>query len=205
MSLPLWLGFLATVLVVALSPGPGAALSMRVGLQHGYRHALTAILGLQAALLMQLALVAAGLGALLAASEPAFLALKLAGAGYLVWLGIKKWRELPAENGLVPASSARGGFFLQGVLVNLGNPKAIVFIAALVPPFIDSGLPRLPQFLVIGATMCCVDVLVMSGYALLAGRFRGVARGNRAVRLQNRLFGGVFIAAGLALTATSRH
>ena len=81
MSLPLWLGFLATVLVVALSPGPGAALSMRVGLQHGYRHALTAILGLQAALLMQLALVAAGLGALLAASEPAFLALKLAGAG----------------------------------------------------------------------------------------------------------------------------
>jgi len=53
--------------------------------------------------------------------------------------------------------------------------------------------------------MCCVDILVMSGYALLAGRFRGVARGSRAIRLRNRIFGGVFVAAGLALTATSRH
>ena len=105
----------------------------------------------------------------------------------------------------IGGTAVLGESITAGVLVNLGNPKAIVFIAALVPPFIDSGLPRLPQFLVIGATMCCVDVLVMSGYALLAGRFRGVARGNRAVRLQNRLFGGVFVAAGLALTATSRH
>lgn len=86
MALHLWLGFFLTTLVVALSPGPGAVLSMSVGLRHGYRHALKAICGLQTALLLQLTLVALGLGALLAASELAFLVVKLAGAAYLVWL-----------------------------------------------------------------------------------------------------------------------
>ena len=140
MSLHLWFGFLAATLVVALSPGPGAVLSMSVGLRHGYRHALVAILGLQTALLLQLALVAIGLGALLAASENAFLAVKLAGAAYLVWLGIQKWRAPVGEGGASVDAELKSGFYRQGILVNLGNPKAIVFIAALVPQFIDPGL-----------------------------------------------------------------
>jgi homoserine/homoserine lactone efflux protein len=101
MSLHLWLGFLAATLVVALSPGPGAVLSMSVGMRHGYWHALKGIAGLQTALLMQLALVAMGLGALLAASEAAFMAVKLAGAGYLVWLGVRKWNSR-VEEGILP-------------------------------------------------------------------------------------------------------
>jgi len=206
MSVHLWLGFLATTLVVALSPGPGAVLSMSVGLRHGYWHALRGILGLQTALVLQMALVFAGLGALLAASENAFIALKLAGAAYLVWLGIQKWRApaVPDGESSLGMPSPRG-FYRQGILVNLGNPKAIVFIAALVPQFIDASAPRLLQFVVMVATMCSVDILVMSGYALLASRFRRAAGSARAVRLQNRVFGGLFVSAGLFLAGTSRN
>lgn len=205
MSVHLWLGFLAVTCVVALSPGPGAVLSMSIGLRHGYWHALRGILGLQTALVLQMALVFAGLGAVLAASEHAFVLLKLAGAVYLVWLGVQKWRASIEEEGREPADApVPGGFYRQGVLVNLGNPKAIVFIAALVPQFIDASAPRPLQFLVMVATMCSIDILVMSGYAVLASRFLRVAGSDRAVRLQNRVFGGLFISAGLLLAGSSR-
>lgn len=205
MSFHLWLGFFATTLVVALSPGPGAVLSMSVGLRHGYRHALAAILGLQTALLLQLCLVAIGLGALLAASENAFLAVKLAGAAYLVWLGVQKWRSPVAEGESLSSADPKSGFYRQGILVNLGNPKAIVFIAALVPQFIDPLAPQAIQFLLIGLTMVSIDVAVMSGYALLAARLRGAVRGRRAALLQNRIFGGIFVGAGVLLAGASRH
>lgn len=203
MALHLWLGFFLTTLVVALSPGPGAVLSMSVGVRHGYRHALKAICGLQTALLLQLVLVALGLGAVLAASELAFLVVKLAGAAYLVWLGIQRWRE-PLTIGEAGATVDRA-FYRQGILVNLGNPKAIVFIAALVPQFIDPLAPQLPQFAVIALTMCSLDTAVMSCYALLASRFRGLLAGPRRGLLANRVFGGIFVAAGALLAGTSRQ
>ena len=96
MSYPVWLGFLAASILIAVSPGPGAAISMSTGLRYGYPAALRAILGLQCALLCQLAVVAGGLGALLATSSTAFHTVKLIGAGYLIWLGIQKWRTADA-------------------------------------------------------------------------------------------------------------
>lgn len=203
MALHLWLGFFLTTLVVALSPGPGAVLSMSVGIRLGYRHALKAILGLQTALLLQLALVGLGLGAVLAASELAFLVIKLAGAAYLVWLGVQRWRE-PLAIGEAGADVNRG-FYRQGILVNLGNPKAIVFIAALVPQFIDPQAQQLPQFAVIALTMCSLDTAVMSCYALLASRFRGVLASPRRGLFANRVFGSIFVAAGALLAGTSRQ
>lgn len=203
MALHLWLGFFLTTLVVALSPGPGAVLSMSVGIRHGYRHALKAILGLQTALLLQLALVGLGLGAVLAASELAFLVIKLAGAAYLVWLGIQRWRE-PLAIGEA-GSDVNRAFYRQGILVNLGNPKAIVFIAALVPQFIDPQAPQLPQFAVIALTMCSLDTAVMSCYALLASRFRGALASQQRGLLANRVFGSIFVAAGALLAGTSRQ
>lgn len=205
MSFHLWLGFLAATLIVALSPGPGAVLSMSLGIRHGYWHALAGIAGLQTALLMQLTLVATGLGALLAASETAFTVVKLAGAGYLVWLGVCKWRAGTIDAKRTVGPDLPGGFYRQGILVNLGNPKAIVFIAALVPQFIDPSAPKLPQFLIIALTTCMTDTLVMSCYALLASRFRHVTRNPRAALLQNRLFGGLFVSTGLLLAGSSRH
>jgi homoserine/homoserine lactone efflux protein len=203
MSFSVWLGFLLAAILIAVAPGPGAVVSMSTGMRHGYRSAFVVILGLQLALICHLLLVAVGLGALLAASETAFAAVKLLGAGYLVWLGVKKWRS-PAVPVEAAAPEGRRGLLVQGLLVNLTNPKAIVFIGALVPPFIDAALPQLPQYLIVAGTLCLTDVVVMSGYALLAARLGGWLYEPRAIRLQNRIFGGLFATAGVFLAMSSR-
>ena len=207
MSWTMWLAFLAAALVIAVSPGPGAVLSMSTGLRYGYAAALRAIAGLQIALLLQLCVVALGLGAVLATSEAAFAVVKFAGAAYLIWLGVQKWRSPPEPiggDGEGLRVQSRRQLYAQGILVNLTNPKAIVFIAALVPQFIVPDRPQWPQFAIIGATMVAVDMMVMSSYALLATRFRPLLHNPRLLRLQNRIFGGLFVGAGAMLAASSR-
>lgn len=207
MSWTMWLAFLAAALVIAVSPGPGAVLSMSTGLRYGYAAALRAIAGLQIALLLQLGVVALGLGAVLATSETAFAVVKFAGAAYLIWLGVQKWRSPPEPiggDGEGLRVQSRRQLYAQGILVNLTNPKAIVFIAALVPQFIVPDQPQWPQFAIIGATMVAVDMMVMSCYALLATRFRPLLRNPRLLRLQNRIFGGLFVGAGALLAGSSR-
>ena len=172
MVLSLWLGFLLAAILIAVSAGPGAAVAMSCGMRYGYAAALRSIFGLESALLIQLAIVAVGLGALLTASTLAFDIVKFCGAAYLVWLGIQKWRSSPQEIQENKPPMSSNALFIEGLLVNLANPKAIVFIAALTPQFIDPTRPQWLQFLIIAATMCTVDIVVMSGYALLATRLR---------------------------------
>ena len=204
MSLATWLGFLLAAVMIAVTPGPGAVLSMSTGGRHGYRAAFTAILGLQVAILVHLLIVAVGFGALLAASEAAFFVVKLMGAAYLVWLGIAKWRAplSPVDGNLV--SLPRGGFFLQGLLVNLINPKAIIFIGALVPQFINPEQPVLAQYLIVAATLSSIDVITMSIYALAAVRMGQWMHNPKAIQLQNRTFGGLFFSAGVLLAGSAR-
>ena len=204
MLLSLWLGFLLAAILIAVSPGPGAAVAMSCGMRYGYAAALRSIFGLESALLIQLAIVAVGLGALLTASALAFDIVKFCGAAYLVWLGIQKWRSSPQEIQEDKPPMSSNALFIEGLLVNLANPKAIVFIAALTPQFIDPTRPQWPQFLIIGATMCTIDILVMSGYALLATRLRHWLHDPYALKAQNRFFGGVFVGAGLLLASTGR-
>ena len=203
MTLNLWLAFVLAAILIAVSPGPGAALSMSAGLRHGQFGALPAIFGLQAALLIQLAIVGMGLGAVLAASATAFAVVKFAGAAYLVWLGVQKWRRAGSDD-VAQGKALRSGLFRQGLLVNLTNPKAIVFMAALTPQFIDPHRPQLPQFLIIALTMCVTDTIVMSGYAQLASRLGAWLHNARARRAQDRFFGGLFIGAGALLATSSR-
>ena len=204
MVLSLWLGFLLAAILIAVSPGPGAAVAMSCGLRYGYAAALRSIFGLESALLIQLAIVAVGLGALLTASALAFDIVKFCGAAYLVWLGIQKWRTAPQELQDAKPPMSSNALFVEGLLVNLANPKAIVFIAALTPQFIDPTRPQWLQFLIIAATMCTVDIVVMSGYALLATRLRHWLHDPKTLKAQNRFFGGVFVGAGLLLASTGR-
>lgn len=204
MTLAVWLAFLLASLLIAITPGPGAVISMSTGIRHGYWSALSVIAGLQAAILIHLSIVGLGLGAVLAASELAFSLVKFVGAAYLVWLGIQKWRApaIPVDTGLAPVR--RQGLFLQGLLVNLTNPKAVIFIGALVPQFVNPGAPALPQYSLIAATLCLTDILVMSVYALAAVRLGRWLHDPLAIRLQNRLFGGLFVSAGALLAGSSR-
>lgn len=204
MSLATWLGFLLAAVMIAVTPGPGAVLSMSTGGRHGYWAALTAILGLQVAILVHLLIVAVGFGALLAASETAFFVVKLMGAAYLVWLGIAKWRAPLSSVDKNLVSLPRGGFFLQGLLVNLINPKAIIFIGALVPQFINPVQPILAQYLIVAATLSSIDVIAMSIYALAAVRMGRWMHNPKAIQLQNRTFGGLFFSAGVFLAGSAR-
>lgn len=204
MTLTTWLGFLLASILIAITPGPGAVISMSTGMRHGYWAALAAILGLQSAILIHLLIVALGLGAVLAASEAAFFAVKLIGAAYLIWLGIQKWRAVPTPVNANAPLLRRKGLFLQGILVNLTNPKAIIFIGALVPQFVNPAQPQISQYLLIAVTLCLTDLVVMSGYALTAAHLARWLNDPVAIRLQNRAFGGLFVTAGALLAASSK-
>lgn len=204
MSLHVWFGFLLAAILVAITPGPGAVLSMSNGVRHGYWSALVGILGLQCALLLHLLVVALGLGAVLAASEAAYSVIKLLGAAYLIWLGVQKWQAPAQPVDMQTAAPRQRSFFLQGMLVNLTNPKAIVFVAALVPQFVDAGRPYWSQYAVMALTLCLTDMTVMSCYALAASRLGRWLRDPVAIRRQNRVFGGIFVGAGILLGLSSR-
>lgn len=204
MNLSLWGAFAATVVLLAISPGPGAAAVMSAGMGHRFAVAFRVVLGLQVALLLQLTIVAAGVGALLAASETAFSTVRWLGAAYLIWLGLRKFGESPRSLAAVSVTR-QGKWFWQGVLVNLSNPKAIVFIGALVPQFLVLERPQLPQYLIIAATMCVIDTTVMSCYGLLGSRLAGLLSDPRRLRWASRLFGTAFVSLGAGLLLSGRN
>ncbi|AKJ29949.1 LysE family transporter [Caldimonas brevitalea] len=207
MSWDAWWAFFFAVWVIALSPGAGAVLSMSHGLSYGLARASVTILGLQVGLLFVLGVAGAGLGALLVASETAFTVVKVVGALYLLWLGLQQWRApAVARTGAVAAAplSARRRF-LTGVLTNATNPKGILFTVAVLPQFIDPARPPALQLAIMGATMTCVDLIVMHSYAGLAAHLQRWLRSARAQRWQNRFFGGVLMAVGAALFFVRRQ
>ncbi|APZ44009.1 homoserine/homoserine lactone efflux protein [Acidihalobacter ferrooxydans] len=204
MELHLWLALVAAALLISLSPGAGAITSMSYGLSHGMRNAVFAVLGLQVGLVGQLLIVGVGLGSLIAASETLFEVIKWVGVLYLIWLGIGHWRaagELRLKAAGAQFRPAQA--FARAVLVNLTNPKATVFLVALLPQFIDPTRPEQMQLLVIGLTLVAVDTVVMSGYSGLASRLRRLVARPRAVLRLNRITGSALI--GVALLLSLAH
>lgn len=208
MSASVWLAYFAACWVIAISPGSGAVLSMSHGLSYGLRQASATILGLQAGLVFILLVAGGGLGALLLASETAFVIVKIIGALYLIYLGIQQWRA-PVHAGpeatvrVAPMSARRR--FLIGVLTNATNPKGIIFMVAVLPQFIDPNRPLALQLFILAVTMCAVDLIVMHSYALLASRLQRFFRNVRAMRIQNRVFGSVLMGVGAALFFIKRQ
>lgn len=218
MDFHLWLAYFAATWLIALSPGSGAVLSMSHGLAYGVRQASATIWGLQIGLAFILLVAGVGVGAVLLASGTAFWVVKVAGALYLCWLGLKQWRA-PAHVGSpldaagtagaahaphLPAHPSVRQRLLTGALTNATNPKGIVFMVAVLPQFIDPQRPLALQLLILLITTLAVDVVVMHGYAFLASRLRTLLRTPHARRVQNRVFGGVLMAMGASLLAVGR-
>ncbi|MET3130280.1 homoserine/homoserine lactone efflux protein [Oxalobacteraceae bacterium GrIS 1.11] len=209
MSFATWITFVFAACIIAVSPGSGAVLSMSHGLSYGVRKTTATILGLQAGLLMILCIAGAGVGSLLLASELAFNIVKTVGALYLMYLGWSQWRakvEL-AEARSAPAQTVLPSLkkrMLTGFLTNATNPKGIIFMVAVLPNFITRSQPLLPQLLILAATMCCIDLIVMHSYAFLASSMQRFFRDASAVRKQNRFFGGMLMAVGTALFFVKR-
>ena len=208
MSFATWITFVIAACIIAVSPGSGAVLSMSHGLSYGVKKTSATIVGLQAGLILILIIAGAGVGSLLLASELAFNVVKTAGALYLIYLGLSQWRAKVTVGGAdVAAQSALPSLqkrVLTGFLTNATNPKGIIFMVAVLPQFIEHGAPLLPQLLIMAATMCTVDLVVMHSYAFLASSMQRFFRDAGAVKKQNRFFGGMLMAVGTALFFVKR-
>jgi threonine/homoserine/homoserine lactone efflux protein len=202
MSLQAYLAFVAACVALALVPGPVVTLLIANGLRHGTRAALINIAGVQTGLLIVIGIVAIGLTSLMATMGYWFDWLRLAGAAYLVWIGIKLIRS-PAEG--ISAEEAppppRGGFFLQGLLVLLSNPKLLIFFGAFLPQFMNMSRDHVSQVTLLGLTFMVIAALTDGIYALLAGRARKFFSARRA-RLVSRISGSFMIGGGVWLALT---
>jgi homoserine/homoserine lactone efflux protein len=201
-----WLGFVAASIAIALSPGAGAIQSMSSGLRHGLLRTYWSIVGQELGLMLQLCLVAVGLGAVVSRSMVAFTAIKLVGVAYLLYLAVRQWRvantDMRAQLSGTPTSAGLP-LLLRGFLVNATNPKALVFYLAVLPQFVVPSEPLLAQYLVIGSTLIVADIVVMSVYAGLATRLLRLL-GRRQQRLLNRSFAGLFAVAATVLALVQR-
>ena len=201
MSLNVYLAYLLAVVVLVIIPGPSVTLVIGNSLRHGMRAGLLNVGGTQIGLAIIIGIVGLGLASVAKTMGWWFDWLRLAGAAYLIWLGWKLLRSSAAfeEPGRTPAP--RGGFFLQGLLVSLSNPKTLVFFGAFIPQFIDPAHDTLPQVAIMGLTFMGVAALSDSLYAVLSG---GAGRriSQRQARWMARAGGGFLIGGGLWLSLT---
>ena len=207
MALDTWLAFFLASWIISLSPGAGAIASMSSGLQYGFLRGYWNAIGLQLGLAMQIAVVAGGLGAILAASSTAFYAIKWFGVAYLVYLAVKQWRALPmdmADDAAIRPLGKPMAMMFRGFLVNASNPKALVFMLAVLPQFVNPQAPLLVQYLIIGATMISVDMVVMAGYTGLASKVLRLLRTPTQQKRVNRTFAGLFVGAAGFLASLHR-
>jgi threonine/homoserine/homoserine lactone efflux protein len=201
MSLQLYLAFLVACIVLALIPGPNVTLVIASGLRYGTRAALITIAGTQVGLAIVMAIVALGLTTLMATMGYWFDWVRLAGAAYLVWLGIKLIRTPAAGLDTDAPPPPRGGFFLQGVVVLLSNPKVLVFFGAFIPQFVDMEKDHISQVALLGATFMVTAGITDAIYAVAAGRARKFFSARRT-RLLSRVSGGFMIGGGVWLALT---
>ncbi|WDU62449.1 LysE family transporter [Pseudomonas poae] len=207
MALDTWLAFFVASWIISLSPGAGAIASMSSGLQYGFLRGYWNAIGLQLGLAMQIAVVAGGLGAILAASSTAFYAIKWFGVAYLVYLAIKQWRALPmdmSDDAAIRPIGKPMAMMFRGFLVNASNPKALVFMLAVLPQFVNPQAPLLIQYLILGATMISVDMIVMAGYTGLASKVLRLLRTPKQQKRMNRTFAGLFVGAAGFLASLHR-
>ncbi|CAN5411343.1 LysE family translocator [soil metagenome] len=164
----LYAAFLGVMAVMAVTPGPANLFAVATGAERGHRAALVGVIGMNAATLVWFAAAALGLGVLVAAFPLAFKAVAVAGALYVAWLGFKAIRAALTPAGAAQAVVVRRdrSALLNGFMVQIANPKAILFFTAVLPPFLDVNRPIVPQLLLFAMATIGMDVLSMSAYGL---------------------------------------
>ncbi|WP_297507315.1 LysE family translocator [uncultured Caulobacter sp.] len=160
--------FLVAMFVMALTPGPANLFAIATGMARGKGAALLGVLGMNSATLVWFACSALGLGALIVAFPKAFHVLALAGAAYLVWLGLKSlWSAIRnAESQASAAVRTSRSAFLDGFTVQIANPKILLFFSAVLPPFLDVERPLAPQLVMFACATIGMDLISMSSYGL---------------------------------------
>lgn len=202
MSVELYLAYVLACFVITIIPGPTVTLIVANSLTHGARAGLINVAGTQLGLGLMMLVLVVGLSSVIATMGYWFDWLRLIGAAYLVWLG---WKLLRSQSGLAQPGSAprpRGGFFLQGLLVLMGNPKALLWFGAFIPQFVDPSGNYVGQVVLLGVTAMVVAGVSDGAYAVLAGRAGSMLSRSR-VLLVSRI-GGLCLIGGGAWLALAR-
>ncbi|PFH09998.1 threonine/homoserine/homoserine lactone efflux protein [Collimonas sp. PA-H2] len=203
MSLSLWLSFVAASALVIAIPGPTVVLIATHAVSFGPRIAAAMVLGSALGGASAMALAMAGLGVLLTASTVVFSGLKLLGAAYFIYLGIRMWRQDAAS--LADAQSAAQvsplKAFCHAFVVTGLNPKGIGFFVLFLPMFIDKHAPYVPQMLILIPTMAVIGLINDSLYAACAIRLRHLIRRAAVMRRINRAGGAILTGLGIAIAA----
>ncbi|HEX4120619.1 MAG TPA: LysE family transporter [Verrucomicrobiae bacterium] len=209
MSLQTFLLYFATWSLVALSPGPAVMCSMAQSTRYGFRSSLAGISGIQLGHFVFFVCITLGLGTLLATATTAFTILRTVGAIYLFCLGVRiiistfRHSRPKAVQPMIPLP-ARRNLFLQGLLIQLTNPKALLFVSALLPQFIDPHHSVPVQLVILLFTTVAVDSIVLSSYAYFAQRGIQSFRASRWSAWLERIFGAALVLCGVRLLSSRK-
>jgi homoserine/homoserine lactone efflux protein len=198
MPLDLYLAYVLACAVITLVPGPTVTVIVANSLQHGARAGLLNVAGTQLGLALMMATLVVGLSSVIAAMGWFFDWLRLLGAAYLVWLGWKLLRAPDAITQTGGAPTPAGGFFLQGFLVLMANPKALLWFGAFIPQFVDPKGDYVAQIVLLGVTAMAVALVSDGAYAVLTGR-AGTWLSRKRVRIVSRLSALFLIGGGVWL------
>src|SRR3954467_4004432 len=191
--------FLGVAVLLSLLPGPATALVVRSAAVHGRRAALLTVLGNSTGIMFWALASVLGISALVAASETAFVALKVVGAIVLVYLGVQALRGVKAANEGGPGSAHKP--YGQGLGTSGANPKLAVFFIALLPQFVPHGAPVLPWTLAMALILICVDLVYFTALAWAVTRAKRAIVGSRRIE---RLTGAVMVGLGVRVALESR-
>jgi homoserine/homoserine lactone efflux protein len=206
MSFELWLSFFLASSALLAMPGPTVLLVVSYALGQGRTSGWWTVPGVTLGDFTAMTVSLLGAGAILAASATLFTALKIAGAAYLIWLGIKMWRAEPELEDIekTVGTSSKFSMFWNAYVVTALNPKSIVFFVAFVPQFVDISTPIFPQFVILEITFLTLAAFNVSLWVILAGTLRARFKQPETLKLINRIGGSFLIGAGV-LTAVIRR
>lgn len=200
-GIDVYLAYVLTCFLIAVIPGPTVTVIVANGLAHGTRAGLLNVAGTQAGLALMMLILLVGLASVIEAMAWLFDWLRIAGAIYLAWLGWKLIRSPDFDLKAHGAPAPRGGFFLQGFLVLMANPKALLWFGAFIPQFIDPKGNYVAQIVLLGVTAMAVAALSDGAYAVLTGRAGRLLSRSR-IRLVSRTSGAFLIGGGVWLALT---
>jgi threonine/homoserine/homoserine lactone efflux protein len=201
MTLEVYLAYVLACVLITLVPGPTVTVIIANSLAHGARAGLLNVAGTQAGLALMMLTLIAGLSSVIEAMGWLFDWLRAAGALYLAWLG---WKLIRSPDLCIDPGKAvrpRGGFFVQGLLVLLANPKALLWFGAFIPQFIDPKGNYVSQIALLGVTAMAIACITDGAYAVLTGR-AGALLSRKHLRVVSRTSGAFLIGGGIWLALT---
>ncbi len=204
--------FTSIALIATITPGPAIMLVTVNSVKYGIDKAILTIFGNVTGLFLMSLLAVLGLSTIILYSAPVFLTVKIIGALYLLYLGIKLWRSGLTFTNSKTSESVKNEqppknyrLYLQGMFIALSNPKAIAFTTALFPQFIDSSQPLTHQFLILVSVFMLLSFTCLLGYAVLATKTKHHTSNVLARKLTGKIFGSIFIGSGVALAFTTQN